>query len=286
MNTNYFFSIAASALSLLITAQSAQADSKQMYSFEGSRKLAAQQYGEQREFEPTYSDEEVTSIRHMKVRRPTSKSMKLRNKINSGMNVEQRELDETGYIATKSTGYRRKALANRLFVDVAPIVNTGAVLGYERHVMNRFSVGPYAGMMKINKNDAENDIMFAGIRGRWFVMGDADQHGLYAMLGGQYTQVKGKMANTKIRQKLGYAAYGLNEENVTPEVSEFGGMVGAGYQLPFSISNDYKMLLDLAAIYSHGYDVKNEPRLVGNKESLPTTILYQAFVSASIGIIF
>ncbi len=285
MKTKSSFKLAAGVLSLLISVESAYANNKQYYSFEGTRKLAAQQYGdvEQREFQPSYSQDEVNAI-PTRVRRPSAKTLKRAK--NSQLYVEQKELSDTGYISSKSTGYRRKVLANRIFLDAAPIVNTGAVVGYERHVFNRFSVGPYAGMMKINKNDVENEVMFAGLRGRWFVMGDADQHGLYAMVAGQYTQVKGKISNTKLREKLGLFTYGVREETITPEVTEFGGMAGAGYQIPISVSNDYKMLLDLAGMYSHGYDVKNEARFQNGKEALPTTIQYQFFVNASVGLIF
>ena len=282
MKTKYSLTLAAGVLSLLISVESAYANNKQYY-FEGSRQLATQQYGEQAEFQPTYSNEEMNSFQR-KVRRPTAKTVKKPK--NAQLYVEQKEFDDAGYIASKSTGYRRKVLANRLFIDAAPIVNSGAVIGYERHVFNKFSVGPYAGMMKITKDDVENEIMFAGLRGRWFVMGDADQHGLYAMVAGQYTQVKGKISNIKLREKLGLFTYGVREETITPEVTEFGGMAGAGYQLPINVSNDYKMLLDLAGMYSHAYDVKNEARFQNGKEALPTTIQYQFFVNASVGLIF
>ncbi|MFN8943391.1 MAG: hypothetical protein ACK5WZ_02060 [Pseudobdellovibrionaceae bacterium] len=300
MNKKYMYGFASTVLSLFVLAESAYANNQQMYSFEGSRNLAAQQYSDQateqyqyndqsaqQDFQPLQSEDERSSIQHFKKRRPTSKvKRKAKVKSNAQIYVQQNEFDETGYVAAQSTGYRRQALSNRLFIDIAPIVNSGAIIGYERHFLNRFSVGPYAGMMKINKNDAENEITLAGVRGRWFVMGDADQHGLYAMFAGQYTQVKGKMTNVKIREKLGITNFGLRDESIAPEVSEFGGMAGAGYQLPISVSNDYKMLLDLAGVYSHGYDVKNEPRFQNGKESLPTTIQYQFFVNASFGLIF
>ncbi len=146
------------------------------------------------------------------------------------------------------------SISNRVMVDAAPLLMSGAGLAYERTVGPQLTVGPYISFFKLasdpEKNNAvtfKSDVRMYGIRARYFLTEEAERSGIYLMAG---------LGAVDIKTAVGYSS--LSAEATS---TALGGVGGAGYQFIGREFTKGKMAFNLGATYANGYEVANQARI-------------------------
>lgn len=215
---------------------------------------------------------------------------------------ELRSRGEGQSVATVSEWNTEAEFLNRLSVDLAPLINEGVGASYERVIMSKFTIGAYGNMYKLTNDQtkelgSKNDIMSFGLKGRYFINGNADESAFYLMGGAQSTTLKTEVdANREFRKNLEkegqvFLANSFlfsGEKKMTREVSEIGGVVGAGYQIAGNAMDNAGFLIDIGGFYGHGNAAKYQVKTINNgtQTELTSEIKYDFFAELSVGIMF
>ncbi len=189
---------------------------------------------------------------------------------------------------------------NRAYIDLAPLFNQGISVAYERVLFSKVAVGAYGSFYKMENEKskatgAKNDITAFGARARYFINGNADESAFYVMGAAQYSMLKTEVdANKEFKKQLQDQGQYVNpwiynqERKMSRETGEFGGVVGAGYQIAANAFGSSAMIVDIGGFYGHGNQVKYEVKNINNgiQTELTSELGYGFFGELSVGIAF
>ena len=191
---------------------------------------------------------------------------------------------------------------NRIYIDIAPLINQGVGGAYERVFGSKLAVGAYGSFSRLEterskSTGAKNDLMSFGARARYFINGNADESSFYVMGGAQYTSLKTEVdVNREIRKQLQdegqiFVANSFlynQEKKVTHSSEGFGGVAGAGYQIAANAFGSSALIIDMGAFYGYGQSSKYEVKRIqfGTNTEVTNEIGYGLFGELNVGLAF